>query len=364
MEGDLTKDEKKKTTEPTEGEKTETTKDKTGGSVCPIEEKSTEITEEKTGKAFYPKVTSLSYLKKILKEKNLHPRRSLGQHFLIDENILEKIIAAASLQKEDLVIDIGAGPGALSLAMAPAVAGVLAVEQDAGLAAVLREQASLRGLDNLYVVQGDIRRLPLGEICQENFKGLPSIPSSPALFPGDPFAGAAPAEVKVVANLPYYLITPLLFKLLQGKEVKIKLLVLMVQLEVAQRITALPGGKQYGLLSVLCRYYTRPQLLFKVSRHVFFPPPEVDSAVVALSVYDTPPFKVKDELFFWQIVRAAFQQRRKTILNALNGVGGAGREAWEMLLLEAGIDPLRRGETLSLEEFANLCEIFYNKKGF
>lgn len=359
---------------------TATRKDKRGGFPCPKEEKRTETTEEatgeateetteettedKTGGAIYPKVTSLSYLKKILKEKNLHPRRSLGQHFLIDENILEKIIAAASLQKEDLVIDIGAGPGALSLAMAPAVAGVLAVEQDAGLAAVLKEQASLRGLHNLYVVQGDIRRLPLGEICRENFKGLPSFPSSPDLPPGEPSASPAPAEVKVVANLPYYLITPLLFKLLQGKEVKIKLLVLMVQLEVARRITALPGGKQYGLLSVLCRYYTRPQLLFKVSPHVFFPPPEVDSAVVALHVHEAPPVKVKEELFFWQIVKAAFQKRRKTILNALNGLGGTGREAWERLLQEAGIDPMRRGETLSLDEFANLCEIFYNKKGF
>lgn len=305
--------------------------------------------DEKTNEnILLPKVTSVSYLKKILREKELHPRRSMGQHFLIDENILEKIIAAASLQKEDLAIDIGAGPGALSIAMAKKVAGVLAVEWDAGLASLLQEQARKRGLNNLYVVRGDIRRLDLEKICREKFKGT---------YPADP------GEVKVVANLPYYLITPLLFKLLQGG-LKIKLLVLMVQLEVARRITALPGVKEYGLLSVLCRYYTAPRLLFKVSRHVFFPPPEVDSAVVLLDVHEKFPFKAKDEPFFWQMVKAAFQKRRKTILNALSGLGGIDREGWDKLLQKGGIDPSRRGETLSIEEFANLCEIFYNNKGF
>lgn len=302
------------------------------------------------------KITSPSYLRKVLGERSLRPRRSLGQHFLVDENILEKILAAAELKETDLVIDIGAGPGALSLALAKKTAGVLAVEQDEGLAALLQEEACRRGLENIYVVRGDVRRLNLEQICREKFpENFPDL----NLNEGAKRAG----EVKVVANLPYYLITPLLFQLLQG-ELKIKLFVIMVQLEVARRITALPGGKEYGLLSVLCRYYTAPRFLFKVSRGVFFPPPEVDSAVVLLRTFDAPPWKVTDEGFFWQVVKATFQKRRKTILNALTGLGGVDRDEWEDLLRVSGISPARRGETLSVEEFANLCEIFYNKKGF
>jgi 16S rRNA (adenine1518-N6/adenine1519-N6)-dimethyltransferase len=296
------------------------------------------------------KVTSPAYLKKILRERNLHPRRSMGQHFLVDENILAKIISAAKLDENDLVIDIGAGPGALSLTMAKEVAGVIAVEWDGGLSALLQEQAQMRGLKNLHVVEGDVRRLDLEKICREKLEEIHS-------------GGATAGQVKVVANLPYYLITPLLFKLLQGA-LGIKLLVLMVQLEVARRIMAVPGGKEYGLLSVLCRYYTTPRFLFKVSRHVFLPPPEVDSAVVLLEVPADYPLKVRDESFFWQMVRAAFQKRRKTILNALIGLGELGKDDWEKLLHKCGISPIRRGETLSLEEFANLCEIFYNNKGF
>ena len=306
--------------------------------------------EKMDGSGFPPaKVTSPSYLKKILREKNLSPRRAMGQHFLVDENILGKILSAAGLDKSDLVIDIGAGPGALSLAMAKEVAAVIAVEWDGGLAALLQEQARMRGLENLHVVEGDVRRLDLEKICGDKLREI-----SPTREGG--------GKVKVVANLPYYLVTPLLFKLLQGK-LQLKLLLLMVQLEVAERITAAPGEKEYGLLSVLCRYYTRPRLLFKVSRHVFFPPPEVESAVVLLEVPPDPPYKVRDEGFFWQIAKAAFQKRRKTILNALSGLGGAGKDTWEELLQKCGISPVRRGETLSLEEFANLSEMFYNIKG-
>lgn len=306
--------------------------------------------EKMNGSGFPPaKVTSPSYLKKILREKNLSPRRAMGQHFLVDENILGKILSAAGLDKSDLVIDIGSGPGALSLAMAKEVAAVIAVEWDGGLAALLQEQARMRRLENLHVVEGDVRRLDLEKICRDKLREI-----------NPTWEGRG--KVKVVANLPYYLVTPLLFTLLQGK-LELKLLLLMVQLEVAERIIAAPGGKEYGLLSVLCRYYTRPRLQFKVSRHVFFPPPEVDSAVVLLEIPADPPYKVKDESFFWQIVKAAFQKRRKTILNALSGLGGAGKDTWEELLQKCGISPVRRGETLSLEEFANLSEMFYNVKG-
>ncbi len=291
------------------------------------------------------KVTSPSTLRQMLRARGLNPRRSQGQHFLVDENILNKIIQAAALKKEDTVIDIGAGPGALSLTISKQVAAVIAIEQDRGLAAFLREQQTLRGLSNMTVIEGDVRRLDLeslwdGSQTQED--------------------GEKKQHVKVVANLPYYLTTPLLFQLLQGRG-RPALLVLMVQYEVARRILADPGSKDYGTVSVLCQYYCQGRLLFKVSRHVFYPRPEVDSAVIMLETLPHPSVSVPDEALFWDIVRGAFQQRRKTILNALTGVGEAGREEWEQMLGQAGVRSTRRGETLTLLEFAKLAEILYNR---
>ncbi|MDO9534257.1 MAG: 16S rRNA (adenine(1518)-N(6)/adenine(1519)-N(6))-dimethyltransferase RsmA [Bacillota bacterium] len=297
------------------------------------------------------KITSPAYLKKILKENNLAPHRSMGQNFLVDENILGKIVDAARLDENDLVMDIGAGPGALSLNLASKVDGVIAVEWDAGLAGLLVKQAGEMELHNLHVIEGDVRRLDLEKICAEHW--------GDRIYNGK----GAGKRIKVVANLPYYLTTPLLFKLLQG-ELEIELLVLMVQLEAAGRIMAAPGNKIYGTLSVLCQYYTKPNLLFKVKPNAFYPAPEVDSAVVLLEVLPEHSFNVTDEDIFWQIVRASFQKRRKTILNALEGVGQLEKGDWKKLLTETGIAPVRRGETLSLKEFANLSNLFYNKYGF
>ncbi|MGI6318054.1 MAG: ribosomal RNA small subunit methyltransferase A [Firmicutes bacterium] len=294
------------------------------------------------------KVTSPAYLKRILRENDLHPHRNMGQHFLVDENILDKIIAAASPEKGDFVLDIGAGPGAISLAMAGKVAGIIAIEWDSGLADLLKGLAKKKGLAALHVIEGDVRRLELEEICSA-YWGADLVADS---------RGQAP--LKVVANLPYYLTTPLLFKLLQGK-LPLKLLVLMVQFEVAGRMLARPGGKDYGVLSVLCRYYTEPHFLFKVSRNVFYPPPAIDSAVVSLNVLPTPAVTLSNEGLFWMIVRAAFQKRRKTMLNALEGIAGLGKAEWKEMLEKAGISPVRRGETCSIEEFASLSDMIYNK---
>lgn len=287
------------------------------------------------------KITSPAHLKRILKERNLHPRLGMGQHFLIDENILHKILAAAKLEKNDHVLDLGAGPGALSLLLAEKVAGVVAVEWDKGLATFLREQACSRGYSNLHVIEGDLRRLNLHQICRHLW-------------------GTAIDPVKIVANLPYYLTTPLLFKLLQEEKLQIKLLVLMVQLEVARRILAKPGGKDYGTLSILCHYYTDPQFLFKVSRNVFYPRPAVDSAVVLLDTLPGPSCQVQDEEFFWKIIRAVFQKRRKTLPNALEGLGHFSKDDWRRLLLQLGISPLARGEDLAPGEFAKVANMFYN----
>ncbi len=347
------------------------------------------------------KVTSPAVLKELFRSRGLQPRRSMGQHFLIDENILHKIINAAALQEEDFVLDIGAGAGAISLAVAAKVAAVVAVEWDRGLAGLLEEQARARGLLNLRVVRGDVRRLDLGKICRESWQSIAtsregaggagsadspgsaesaeeeSAPRAAQQAPGAPGAAAAPGPtgpeggdrphaamppVKVAANLPYYLTTPLLFKLLQGT-LPLKQLVIMVQLEVARRILAFPGVKDYGVLSILCRYYTEPHFLFKVSRGVFYPRPAVDSAVVLLDVLPERPVNVKSEKLMWSLVSAAFQKRRKTILNALQKVEGLGKEEWERLLVSAGISPGCRGETLALNEFANLSNMLYNEKG-
>ena len=297
------------------------------------------------------RVTSPAYLSKILQERGLSPRRAQGQHFLVDDNIQAKILRAAALEETDLVLDIGAGPGALALTLAEQTAGVIAIEQDGGLVELLRDQAAQRGLERLRIVKGDVRRLDLSEICREQF--------------GHEFnRDEESRRVKIVANLPYYLTTPLLFQLLLGS-LPIKLLVIMVQLEAARRMTAEAGQPDYGLLTILCRYYTNPRLLFKVPRNVFYPPPAVDSAVVLLDVLPKPAVTVASEGLFWHIVKAAFQKRRKTILNALDGTLGQGIEKDFLgeLLKKAEIDPRRRGETLSLEEFANLAEILYNYNG-
>lgn len=291
-----------------------------------------------------PRLTSPSYLKKELQERGLHPRRGMGQHFLVDENVLQKIISAVELDKSDLVLDIGSGPGALSLALAQGVAGVIAIEWDRGLAEFLREQARLRGASNLHVVEGDVRKMDLEGLCRETW--------------GEEQAAGGP--VKVAANLPYYLTTPLLFQLLQESSLRVELMVLMVQLEVARRIIAEPGSKDYGLLSILCQFYTRPRFLFKVSSNVFYPPPEVDSAVVLLRRLATPGVSVRSEEAFFQVARAAFLKRRKTLLNALAGVGGLEKTEWGKIVDQAGISPKLRGESLSLEEFAKISNMFYN----
>ena len=294
------------------------------------------------------KVTSPTFLKSILQEYGLHPHRSMGQHFLIDENILKKILSAGMLAPEDRVLDIGSGPGALSLAMAEKVSGVISIEWDSGLAQLLRDEARRRGFGNIRVVEGDVRRLDLEEICRLNW-------GEDALEPG------GKTHIKVMANLPYYLTTPLLFQLLRGS-LQPERLVMMVQLEVARRIVALPATRDYGVLSLLCGYYTEPELLFKVSRHVFYPPPAVDSAVIRLRRRSAPPVSVRDEAFLWKIIDAAFNKRRKTIVNALDGLAALDREEWKKIIEGAGIAPTVRGETLSLERFAKIAEMFYNMK--
>jgi len=248
-------------------------------------------------------------------------KRPLGQHFLFNPGILKKIIDCSQVTSSDTVIEIGPGLGAMTRLLAERVKKVIAIEIDEKL--VIRLKESILGRPNVDVITADALKFSYGTI-----KG----------------------KFKVVANIPYYITTPLLFRLLEFKE-KIPSMTLLLQKEVAQRITALPGGKDYGVLSIAVQLYTKPALKFLVPKEAFSPPPEVDSALVHFEVYAHPLYKMKDEEFFLKIVKTAFSQRRKTILNSLKSFKSA-REA----LHEAGIDSNLRPEVLSIKDFIKLSE--------
>ncbi|MQL53209.1 16S rRNA (adenine(1518)-N(6)/adenine(1519)-N(6))-dimethyltransferase RsmA [Desulfofundulus thermobenzoicus] len=275
-------------------------------------------------------------LRAVLGKHHLSLRKKLGQNFLVDGNIVRKIVAAGNLTPEDVVVEIGPGAGMLTAAVAAAAGRVVAVELDRALLPVLAE--TLAGYDNVLVVQGDALEVDFDRLVEEA-------------------VGAPVREYKVMANLPYYITTPLIMRLLRGG-FHITEMVLMVQLEVAARMAARPGTGDYGALSVAVQYYGRPEVLFRVPRTVFFPAPGVDSAVVRLIRRGKPAVTVEDEDLFFTLVRGAFGQRRKTLANALAGakvMPGWTRAAWEELIRAAGIDPRCRGETLGMQEFASLA---------
>lgn len=273
-----------------------------------------------------PKISEPGVTRHILKAFDLHASKRLGQNFLIHGGTVEAIVETADICPGDRVLEIGPGIGTLTQGLAEAGASVTAVELDKKLPAVLAE--TLSGYDRVRIVGGDILKTDI-----------------PALMGEEPF--------KVVANLPYYITTPILLTLLE-RRLPITRIVTMVQREVAERMIALPGGRDYGALSVAVQYYTEPRLAIEVSPRCFLPPPAVESAVMDCVVRKTPPVAVEDEKHFFRVVRAAFGQRRKTIGNALKSLG-LPRDTLQGALSKAGIDPLRRGETLSLSEFAALA---------
>lgn len=273
-------------------------------------------------------------IKERLRAEGFRPRKSLGQNFLSDPRVIERIVQAAEIGPEDLVLEIGPGAGFLTLELARRAGEVIAVELDRRLIPLLEEV--LAPYPGARVVAGDILKVDL-----------------PALL--------ANRQAKVVANLPYYITTPVLFRLLEHRRL-FPLMVLMVQKEVARRMTASPGSKEYGALTVNLSLYTKVEYLFTVPAGLFWPRPEVDSAVVRLRVFSEPFYPVGDEGLFARVVQALFGQRRKTAANALSHGLGIAREEAEKVLVEAGIDPGRRGETLSVEEFARLGQILAERK--
>ena len=265
----------------------------------------------------------------ILHRFKLRADKKLGQNFLIDPGVVEGIVKAAELTSEDKVLEVGPGIGTLTQGLAESGAYVTAVELDKRLLPVL--ETTLEGYENIRIVNGDILKV---DIMQELGAG----------------------EFKCCANLPYYITTPIIFALLE-KKLPMERLVVMVQKEVAERMIAKPGGKDYGALSVSIQYYTEPELCFIVPPESFIPAPNVESAVICCKKRLAPPVVLKDEELFFRVVKAAFSLRRKMLNNSLKNMGITSDEvqAW---LARAQVDGKRRAETLSLEEFASLTNTF------
>ncbi|MCH4178977.1 MAG: 16S rRNA (adenine(1518)-N(6)/adenine(1519)-N(6))-dimethyltransferase RsmA [Megasphaera sp.] len=262
----------------------------------------------------------------IVKRFGLRMNKKLGQNFLIRRDVVDDIADAADLTVGTPVLEIGPGIGTLTQGLAETGADVTAVELDDKLLPVLDK--TLEHYDNVRIIHGDIMRIDIEETMNHQ-----------------PFT--------VCANLPYYITTPIIMKLLEQR-LPIEKIVVMVQKEVAERMTFGPGSKIYGALSVSVQYYTEPHLLFEIPPHAFMPAPEVTSAVVSMDVRKEPPVHVTEEKRFFQVVKAAFGQRRKTFANTLKSTG-LGKEDVARILTEAGIDGQRRGETFSLEEFADVA---------
>lgn len=276
-----------------------------------------------------PIIASPQVTQHILNRFKLRADKKLGQNFLIDENVVRQIVEAAELSEADTVLEVGPGIGTLTQGLAESKAQVVAVELDTRLLPVLA--TTLEGYDNVRVVHGDILKVNIMEEV-----GAP--------------------EFKVCANLPYYITTPIIFALLE-KRLPMERLVAMVQKEVAERMAAQPGGKEYGALSVAIQYYTEPEIAFIVPPTSFIPAPAVDSAVIVCKRRAKPPVEVCDEALFFRVVKAAFSLRRKMLSNSLKNMGIKGEQVAKWLEL-ADVDGKRRAETLNLEDFAKLTNSF------
>lgn len=259
-------------------------------------------------------------------------QKKFGQNFLIDTHVLDKIIRAAKITKDDLVLEVGPGIGTMTQYLAEAARGVIAVEIDKNLIPILSD--TLQGYDNVKVINADILKVDVRKLAEEENEGKP---------------------VKVVANLPYYITTPIIMGLFET-HVPVESITVMVQKEVAQRMQTGPGNKDYGALSLAVQYYAKPYIVANVPPNCFLPRPKVGSAVIRLTRHETPPVEVKDEKLLFDIIRASFNQRRKTLANGLHNAGklDISREIIVEAIERLGKGAEVRGESLTLEEFARL----------
>ncbi len=274
-------------------------------------------------------LTSSPQVKSLLASHGIHPKKRFGQNFLIDRNVLDRLLDAADIQPDSRVLEIGPGLGVVTREAAERAAKVVCVEVDRDFDPILHEVLADR--DNVEIVIRDFLEIDIREFLDERDSG----------------------RWIVIANLPYYITTPIVTTLLGSKEC-FRSIMLMVQREVARRLRAAAGSDDYGAITVFVQYHCIVESVMKVSRNVFYPIPDVDSEIVKLTVRDRPAVEVDDEGLFFRVVRAAFGKRRKTLLNALSSSDDLGwsKERAEAALNQAGIDPGRRGETLDLDEFA------------
>ncbi len=275
-----------------------------------------------------------STIKKIKERYGFRLTKSLGQNFLTDKNIIDKIIGGSEITGDDLVIEIGPGIGVITYEASQVARRVIAVEIDGNLIPILQETLSER--DNIQVINADILKTDVNRIIEEARAADPEIKG-----------------VKIIGNLPYYITTPIIMKLLE-EGVAADGITVMMQKEVADRIKAAPGTKAYGALSVAVQYYCEVENVANVPKEVFVPQPKVDSTVLNLKIRKSAAVEVKDRDLFFAVVKAGFGQRRKTLSNSLMGVKNITREMVFEALEAAGIDSSRRAETLNLEEFAEL----------
>lgn len=266
-------------------------------------------------------------------------QKKFGQNFLIDTHVLDKIIKAAEVTKEDLVLEIGPGIGTLTQYLCEAAREVIAVEIDKALIPILED--TLSSYDNVTVLNEDILKVDINKLVQEKNNGKP---------------------IKMVANLPYYITTPIIMGLFEA-HVPVENITVMVQKEVAERMQAAPGGKDYGALSLAVQYYAKPYIAANVPPNCFMPRPGVGSAVIRLSLHKDHPVKVKDERLLFRIIRESFNQRRKTLVNGLNNGTEVKlpKETIAEAISQLGVSPTIRGEALTLEQFAKLSDIIYDK---
>lgn len=271
----------------------------------------------------------------VLQKYQFNFQKKFGQNFLIDTHVLDKIIDSAEITKEDCVLEIGPGIGTMTQYLAENAREVIAVEIDKALIPILED--TLSAYDNVTVIQDDILRVDIGRLVSEKNQGKP---------------------IKVVANLPYYITTPIIMGLFES-HVPLESITIMVQKEVADRMQVGPGTKDYGALSLAVQYYAKPKIVANVPPNCFLPRPNVGSAVIRLTRYEKPPVQVKDESFLFSLIRASFNQRRKTLVNGLANAATLQltKEQIQEALAQMGLNANVRGETLTLEKFAQLSNL-------
>lgn len=275
----------------------------------------------------------------VIQKYNFNFQKKFGQNFLIDTSVLDRIIAASEITKEDMVLEIGPGIGTMTQYLCEAAREVVAVEIDKNLIPILED--TLSSYDNVTVINQDILKVDIAKLTEEKNGGRP---------------------IKVVANLPYYITTPIIMGLFES-HVPLDSITIMVQKEVADRMQVGPGTKDYGALSLAVQYYAKPEIIANVPPNCFMPRPKVGSAVIKLTRYEEPPVQVEDEGLMFRIIRASFNQRRKTLANGLkNGGIPITKEELAEILNKMGLPENIRGEALSLSQFAELANLIKNKK--